>query len=85
METQVASDVPASIQARGGGAGKDPTGLPAGNGQVEWRAFTPLGALQDGQVQDRDYVYDDLGRRFQVIADYTNSLGANFGLIRIEA
>jgi len=83
-ETDVACDIPASIQAKSAG-GSNPVGLPGDGKTNQWRVLTPLGALDDGQVQNRDLIYDDLGRRFQVIGDYTNSLGANFIVERMEA
>lgn len=83
LEETIATGVPCSIQSKGGG--NNPVGLPADGKQTTWRVLTPLGALADGQVQDRDIVVDDLGRRFQIQADYTNSLGANFLVQRIEA
>lgn len=84
LETQVACDIPASIQAKSAG-GSNPVGLPGDGKSNQWRVLTQLGELEDGQVKDRDIIYDDLGRRFQVIADYSNSLGANFIVERMEA
>lgn len=83
LETSVASGIQASIQAKSGG--NSPVGLPADGKQAFWRVLTPKKALTAGQVQDRDIIVDDLGRRFQVLADYTNSMGANFLVQRIEA
>ncbi len=84
LETTIATGIPASIQAKRA-AGQIPVGLPGDGKQNTWRVFTPLGALQDGQVQDRDIITDDLNRRFQIVADYTNSMGAAFLAERMEA
>ncbi|HZQ41357.1 MAG TPA: hypothetical protein VFA87_11200 [Rhizomicrobium sp.] len=83
-ETKIACNIPASIQARSSG-GRNPVGLPGDSAMNMWRVLTPLGALADGQVKNRDLIYDDLGRKFQVSADYTNSLGADFIVERLEA
>jgi hypothetical protein len=83
-ETVVVCDVPASIQARNAN-GKNPVGLPGDGALQSWRVLTPKGALAFGQVKDRDIVVDDCGNRFQVLADYSNSLGCNFIVSRLEA
>lgn len=77
-ETTVASGIPASIQAKAASS-HNPAGLPSDSKALTtWRVLTKRGTLADGLVQNRDVVVDDLGRRFQVIAAYTNSLGACF-------
>lgn len=84
QETQIACDIPASIQARSSG-GRNSVGLPGDSAMNTWRILTPRGAIADGQIKNRDLIYDDLGRKFQVSADYTNSLGADFIAERLEA
>jgi hypothetical protein len=83
-EVLVVADIPASIQAKRAG-GKNPVGLPADGGNNAWQVMTPPRALSDGTVINRDIIVDDLGRRFQVVADYTNSLGGCFHAERLEA
>lgn len=78
-ETVIATDIPASIQAKQSGGERNPAALPSDSkGLVSWRILTPRGALADGLVLNRDVIVDDLGRRFQVIAAYTAPLGADF-------
>lgn len=83
LEKELACDIPASIQAQKA-SGKPPVGLPGDGAAQTWRVFTPRSELDDGLVQDRDIITDDLGRRFQVVADYSNSLGAAFIVQRLE-
>lgn len=83
-ETIIAQDVPCSVQARREG-NRNPPGLPGDGNKASWRILTPLGAVKDGFVRDNDVFTDDLGRRFGVLADYTNSLGGNFYCERLEA
>lgn len=82
-ETPVVSGLDASIQLRREGTA-NPTGLPGDGKSPLWDVLIPLGQLAAGVVQDRDLVYDDLGRKFQVVADYWDSLGANFRVQRLE-
>lgn len=84
LETPVASNIQANIQARRTG-GKGATGLPGGGPNDTWRIFVPKSALAAGVVVNNDIATDDLGRRFKVSADYVNSLGANFICERLEA
>lgn len=60
-------------------------GLPGDGAISTWKVLTPRGAICDCDVRDRDIIEDDLGRRFQVVANYTNSLGADFIVKRLEA
>lgn len=83
-EDVIAKGIAASIQAKGT-SGRNPVGLPGDTPLVTWRILTPTSALQAGQVRDRDIIEDDLGNRYQVQSDYTNSLGCNFLCIRLEA
>lgn len=83
-ETLVASGVPASIQARSASS-KNPVSLPADGKMNTWRVLVPRNALGAGVALNRDIITDDLSRRFQIVADYVNSLGANFICERLEA
>jgi hypothetical protein len=82
-ETIIAEGVPCSVQARREGT-RNPPGLPADGNKASWRIMTPLGAVADGFVCDNDVFTDDLGRRYGVLADYTNSLGGCFYCERLE-
>lgn len=83
-ETLVVDGVPASIQLRREGT-DNKTGLPADAKSPLWDVMIPRWAgVVDGTVLDRDIVTDDLNRRFQVVADYADSLGPNFRVQRLE-
>ena len=85
-ERVIASNIPASIQAKQSGGSRNPADLPSDSkGQVSWRVLTPRGALADGEVLNRDVIIDDLGRRFQVVAAYMAPLGADFICQQMEA
>lgn len=84
-ETVLVSGVKANIQAERVGS-HNSTGLPTDSrGLVTWRVLTPRKAVADGFVKNRDIFVDDLGRRFQVIAAYTNALGGSFLVEQMEA
>lgn len=83
-ETDVVSDVPASIQAQSA-TSHNPANLPNDTGgMTRYYIFTKRGAIADGTVKNHDIVYDDLGRRFQIYADYTDSMGAKFMATQME-
>ena len=73
-ETNVASNIPASIQHKRY-FGKL-AGLPGDVGRSsDWQIlFT---GVAQGAVQNRDIVTDDLGNRYQISAAYWNSMGWN--------
>lgn len=81
--TTVAEAVPASVQAKNGGR-VNPTALPGDTMPAQWRILVPSGLLAEGDVKDRDFIEDDLGRRFQVTADYFHPMGASFTCDRLE-
>lgn len=83
-ETEIRAGVPASIQLRREGQ-RNSTGLPADGARPSWDIFTPRSAFQPGDVVDRDILTDDLGRRFQVLGDYIDSLGGKLRAERLEA
>lgn len=81
--TPIASGLPASVQAKGTGR-TNPTGLPGDASPFRWVILIPDGHVAAGGIQDGDYVQDDLGRRFQVSADYAHSLGWTLSAERME-
>lgn len=81
--TDIAADVPASVQAKGTGRA-NPTGLPGDASPFRWVILIPDGHIAPGAIRDGDYVEDDLGRRFQVSADYAHSLGWTLNSERME-
>lgn len=83
-ETVVAASLPCSIQARQAG-GKPQVGLPDDGANNSWRILFPKSATpHQGLIQNRDIATDDLGNRYQVQADYWNSLGCNLIVQRLE-
>lgn len=80
----VATDVPCNVQSKSGGR-INPTGLPADTMAATWSINIPKRAgIPAGTIRDRDLIVDDLGRRFQVTADYCHSLGWRLGVDRLE-
>lgn len=82
-EGVILEDVPCNIQARAGGR-KNPTNLPGDTVAAQWFVNIPPGAVPVGAIKDRDFITDDLGRRFQVTADYDHSLGQRLTVDRLE-
>lgn len=53
-----------------------PGNLPADTPvRADWYIFVPRHAAHLGSITERDILTDDLGKRYQVIAAYWNSLG----------
>lgn len=77
-EAPVLSGLPASIQ-ESATAGATGAQLPSdARSATTWRVFIPKRACADpAAIRTRDVLVDDLGRRFQVVAAYFNSLGWN--------
>ena len=84
QETSVVSNLPASIQAQREGQ-RDPVGLPTDGTRPVWRIYLKPGAVALGVIRDRDIAVDDLGNRYQVVADYWDSLGYRLHCERLEA
>ena len=82
--TPIASGLPASVQAQREGQ-RNPTGLPTDGNRPVWRIFIKPGAITPGIVRDGDIVTDDIGRRYEVVADYFDSLGYRLHCERLEA
>lgn len=83
-ETSVATEVRASIQERREGQ-HSTVGLPGDATRPTWYIFIPRRALALGVVKDRDIVTDDTGERYQVIANYWDSLGYRLTAEKLEA
>lgn len=83
-EQSLFNGLPAGIQARREGQ-KSAVGLPGDGSRPVWYIFIPRRALPLGSVQDRDIVVDDLGKRYQVLADYWDSMGYRLTVERLEA
>lgn len=84
-EQPVARGIPASIQASSTGRISSAQTVPsAAPGPIHWKIFIPLNALAKGTVRDRDIITDDEGDRYQVEANYWNSLGYRLSAIRLE-
>lgn len=84
-ETVIASGIAAGIQARRIGQRNQP-GLPLDGTMAQWRIYFRLAPGFDAaMVQDRDFVTDDLGRRFQVTSAYPTPFGFSLQCVRVEA
>lgn len=64
---------------------QQPAGLPADpNGALTgWAIFVPR--AKRGQINDNDILVDDLGERYQVVANYWNSLGYRLTCNRLKS
>jgi hypothetical protein len=85
-ETTIAMNVSANLEiASAGKAGG--TYLPADSpGPIKWLATLPQSAnVTLPLIMERDVIYDDLGRRFQVDAFQPGPLGAKITLVRLTA
>jgi hypothetical protein len=83
-ETVLFTNIPASIQKKSG-IKKPIAGLPADVTQgYAWNIFVWLSFLPKNAVKNNDIITDDLGSRYQVYANYWNSLGFNMTCERLE-
>jgi hypothetical protein len=84
-ETVIVSEIAAGIQPRRIGQKNDPN-LPLDVTKAQWSIYFRLAPGFDATtVQDRDFVTDDLGRRFQVVSAYPNPFGFMLHCVRMEA
>lgn len=84
-EDPVVENLPASIQLQrrsGAPDGKTPSDAYARSG---FNILIPLNACALGVITERDIITDDLGKRYQVIGAYWNSLGYNLSTELLEA
>ncbi len=83
-EAVLYKNVPAAIQLKGEAA-KPRAGLPQDTtNRTMWRVLIPRSALASGTLLVRDYLQDDLGVRYQVVAPYYNAFGYNLLCERLE-
>jgi hypothetical protein len=83
-ETAIGTGIRCSIQARREGT-KGVVGLPADATLTTWWILIPKSALAFGTIQENDIVYDDLGERYQIVANYWNSLGYRISVQKLAA
>ena len=84
-ELTIATGLPASIQFRRDRSKPD-AGLPSdANTKSGWNILIPRRAAALGTITERDIIVDDLGKRYQVIAAYFNSLGYNLSADLLQA
>ena len=84
-ETVIISGIPASIEQRRTGQRNDPN-LPLDGSRATWRIYIDEGVVPDSSaIQDRDFITDDLGRRFQVVAGNPDFMGWTIHVERMEA
>lgn len=84
-ETEIARDVPASIQYAGAGKGSGAGLNTDAKSLADWRILTPKGALPKGHVSERDIVIDDEGKRYQVLGAYWTPMGWNMRCTLLQA
>ena len=84
QEAVIATDIPASIQLEREGQ-RNPTGLPGDAKQASHSVFIRRAVLPLGAVRSRDIVIDDLGKRYQVLDPYFDSLGHRLAVMVLEA
>lgn len=83
-ETILFSNIPASIQKKSG-LRKPIAGLPGDVSQgYSWNIFVWLRHLPKDSIKNNDIVTDDAGARYQIYANYWNSLGYNMTVERLE-
>ena len=86
-ETLIASNIPANVEIASAGKNVSSSGLPADSpGPIKWIITLPASAMATlPMIMERDFVYDDLGRRFQVDAYQPGPLGARIDAVRQTA
>lgn len=83
-EVVLYENIPASIQKRSG-IRSPKAGLPGDVAQgYAWNVFVPKKKLPKDSIKNNDIVTDEAGSRYQVYANYWNSLGYNMTVERLE-
>lgn len=82
--TLIIANVPCNVEARSSGRA-NPTGLPADTLASAWIINAPRGYATDGMIKNGDYITDDLGRHFRVVADDCHRLGWKLMVDRLES
>lgn len=85
-ETLLFENIPATVQASSGSSRPSTAEMPAAApAPIQWKILIPRGKIANGAIQTKDIITDDLGRRFQVSADYCHSMGWTLMTIKLEA
>ena len=86
-EQSIAANVSANIEIASSGRNSAAGGIPSDSpGPIKWTVTLPASALTNlPLVMERDVIYDDFGRRFQVSAYQPSPLGARIDTVRLEA
>lgn len=86
-EVVVATGLPAVVDIASSGRNSSVGGLPAdAPGPIKWTITLPPWIVATiPQIEERDVIYDDLGRRFHVSAYEPHPLGARIDVVRVEA
>ena len=86
-ETTVATNVPGIVELASSGKNSSSSGLPSDSaGPIKWTVTIPASAMQSlPTINERDVIYDDLGRRFQVDGFQPSALGAKIDTVRLLA
>lgn len=83
-ETPVASGLPASIQLASKGGSPDADVPADAYSRVTYDIFVPARAAALGLIDENDVATDDLGKRYQIIGAYWNSLGYNLTAVLLK-
>lgn len=86
-ETLLISGLPATITTTSGAGRGIGISLPDDSaGPIKWQIVLPAEVMATlPLIMERDFVYDDLGRRFQVAAFQPSALGAKIDAVRMTA
>lgn len=82
--TPIFTGIPASIQQKAQGKGTTENLPGDAKTTAPYRIFIPRRSLALGTVKSRDFITDDIGRRYHVIDPYWNSLGYNLLCMILE-
>lgn len=86
-ETTIASGIRANVEISSSGRNSASGGLPGDSpGPIKWTiALPPNVAPTLPLIMERDVIYDDLGRRFQVSGYEPTAVGARIDCVRLMA